>query len=210
MQNEEELKKAICETGYRLWIRGFVASNDGNISVRLSEDEILITPSGVSKGSMNPEMMMRINLDGEILDGKLKPSSETPMHLSIYRKRADINAIVHAHPPFSTGFAISEASLPVNVLPEALINLGPIARVPYATPGGNWIPEAMAPFLQTHQAFLLSNHGAVTIGSDLNTAYYRMETLEHYTHILWIARTLGGEKALTKEQENQLSRYLSK
>lgn len=172
--------------------------------MRLSEDALLITPSGVSKGFMDPRTICRINLAGEVLEGEGKPSSEAAMHIEIYRARPDVKAVVHAHPPYSTGFAVAGKPLRSCALPEAMVSLGSIALVPYATPAAGEIPRVIAPFLPAHDAFLLSNHGAVTVGTDLMHAYYRMETLEHFAQIVTVARSLGGERLLSADRVKRL------
>lgn len=204
MRSELELKQDIVEVGRRIWLRGYVAANDGNISVRIGPDEFLCTPTGVSKGFMTPEMIIKVNGAGEVLSGSLKPSSELKMHLGVYRDRPDVNAVVHAHPPISTAFAVAGIPLVKQILPEVIITLGEIPIVEYRTPSTDEIPQAIAKFLQDHDAFLLENHGALTLGTDVYNAYHKMETMEHFATISLTARQLGGERELSPERVAQL------
>lgn len=204
MRSELELKQDIVEVGRRIWLRGYVASNDGNISVRIGPDEFLCTPTGVSKGFMTPEMIIKVNGAGELLSGELKPSSEIKMHLVVYRDRPDVNAVVHAHPPISTAFAVAGIPLFKQILPEVIITLGEIPLAEYGTPSTDEIPQAIAKYLQDHDAFLLENHGALTLGSDVYNAYHKMETMEHFATISLAARQLGGERELPPERVAQL------
>jgi L-fuculose-phosphate aldolase len=200
----ENIKKQICEIGRRIYQNGFVAANDGNISVKVSDNEFFTTPTGVSKGFMTPGMIIKVDHTGNVLSGKLKPSSELKMHLRVYSERPDVNAVVHAHPPAATGFAIAGIPLDKFTMPEAVIFLGIVPVVPYGTPSTDEIPDALSPFLKKHDAFLLENHGALTVGADLISAYFKMETMEHYAKVSLNARQLGGEKELAKEQVNRL------
>lgn len=197
-----EMKEQICNVGHRLWQLGFVAANDGNISVRLDEDFYLTTPTGVSKSLLKPEMILLVNGKGEVLDGNkaYRPSSELPMHMRCYQERPDIGAVVHAHPPTATGFAIAGIPLDSYTMPEAIIFLGSVPIAEYGTPSTNEIPDAVAKYLPEHDALLLENHGALTVGVDLMTAYYKMETMEHFAKVALVAKQLGGEKELSKEQ----------
>lgn len=204
MEREDQVRQDIVEVGRRIWQRGYVASNDGNISVRMGEDEFLCTPTGVSKGFMTPEMLILVNGRGEVLRGDLKPSSEIKMHLEVYRERPDIRSVVHAHPPVSTAFAVVGEALNKAVLPEVIIILGGIPLVPYGTPSTAEIPQALAPFLRDYEAFLLENHGALTLGSDVYNAYYKMETMEHFATISLAARQLGGDRELSRQRVAEL------
>ena len=204
MMSPYEIKKEICEIGRRIYMNGFVAANDGNISVKVSENEYYCTPTGVSKGFMTPDMIIKIDADGNKLEGKLNPSSEIKMHMRVYRERPDVNAVVHAHPPTATGFAIAHIPLDSYTMPEAVLTIGFVPIAPYGTPSTQEIPDAIAPFLQEHDAIMLANHGAVTVGVDLMNAYFRMETLEFFAKITLTARLLGGEHELTEEQQKTL------
>ena len=193
-----DIKIQICEVGYDLWQRGMVAANDGNISVLLDDGTILTTPSGVSKKSLRPEMICRMTMENELVycaEG-FKPSSEFKMHLRCYRERSEIRAVVHAHPPTATGFAAAGIPLDDYSISEAVMTIGSVPVAPFAIPGSDEVPKSIAPFLKFHDAILLANHGALTVGIDLTQAYYRMETLEHYAKTLLTARLLGGAKEI--------------
>jgi len=198
------LKKDILEVGRRTYIRGYVASNDGNISARLDRKHIFITPTGVSKGFMKPGDLITVDMNGKVVGGKKKPSSEIFMHLHIYKERPDVNSICHAHPPYATGFAVAGIPLDQYVLPEVIITLGTIPLVSYGTTGTEEFYKPLLPLLQEYDAFLLANHGALTVGSDVFSAYYKMEILEHYAHIIFIARNLGKVTTLKDEQVQKL------
>ena len=202
--NEDQLRKDIVEVGRRIWLRGYVASNDGNITARIGQDEFLTTPTGVSKGFMTPEMIVKVNGQGEVISGELKPSSEIKMHLGVYQSRPDVMAIAHAHPPISTAFAVTGQSLSKYVLPEVIIALGQVPLTEYGTPSTEEIPQAISEYLADHDAFLLENHGALTLGTDVYNAYYKMETMEHFATITLAARQLGGERELSREQVEKL------
>lgn len=204
MSNEGALRQEICEVGRRLYAKGYVASNDGNVSVRLDGDAALATPTGVSKGSLTPDMICKVNLEGEQLEGYLKVSSEIRLHLHCYRKREDVRAVVHAHPPYATGFAVAGIPLDQLTLPETIVSFGCIPLAPYATPGTQALPNSIDGLVETCDAIMLANHGAVTIGSSPLSAYYKMETMEHTAHITWVARSLGGVQELNEEQAAQL------
>jgi L-fuculose-phosphate aldolase len=170
----------IVEVGRRIYINGFVAANDGNISVRVGDDEIITTPTGVSKGFLTPDMLVKVNMDGQKISGNLRPSSEIKMHIEVYKQRSDVRAVVHAHPITATGFAVAGIPLEKCVLPEVVLSLGSIPIAKYGTPSTMELPEAINEFLPTCDAVLLANHGALTVGVDVFNAYYKMETLEHF------------------------------
>jgi L-fuculose-phosphate aldolase len=196
----------IVEVGRRLWARGFVASNDGNISVRLGPDRLLMTPASVSKGFMTAEMMVVTDLDGAVVEAApgRKPSSEALMHLVAYRQRPDIGAVVHAHPPTSTGFAVAGIPLDRAVLAEVVTTLGSIPIAEYGTPSTRELADTVAPLLRAHDGVLLANHGAIALGADLFGAYYKMETIEHFAKISLTARLLGREHLLSREEVDRL------
>ena len=202
----ESLCSDIVEIGRRLWQRGFVASNDGNISVRLGSDRLLMTPASVSKGFMTPEMMVVTDLEGNLLEAApgRKPSSEALMHLVVYRERPDVNAVVHAHPPIATGFAVAGIALDRAVLAEVVTTLGGIPIADYATPSTQELADTVAPLIRLHDGILLANHGAVALGKDLYQAYYKMETIEHFAQISLVARQLGREHLLSREEVERL------
>jgi len=202
----DQLRADIVEVGRRLWQRGFVASNDGNISVRVGEDRLLMTPASVSKGFMTREMMVLTDLDGTLVSGSpgRKPSSEILMHLVVYRNRADVGAVVHAHPPLSTGFAVAGIPLDRAVLAEVVTTLGSIPIAEYGTPSTTELADAVAPYVKAHDGLLLANHGALALGRDLFGAYYKMETIEHFAKISLVARQLGRERLLSREEVQRL------
>jgi L-fuculose-phosphate aldolase len=192
----------IVEVGRRLWTRSYVASNDGNISVRVDAERLLMTPASVSKGFMTADMMVVTDLEGRLLSGAQgrKPSSEIQMHLVVYRERPDVGAVVHAHPPLSTGFAVAGIPLDRAVLAEVVTTLGSIPIAEYGTPSTQELADAVAPFVRMHDGLLLANHGALALGRDLFAAYYKMETIEHFARISLVARMLGGERLLSREE----------
>ena len=196
MSTESQLRADIVEVGRRMYDRRYTAANDGNISVRLGADRLLMTPKGVCKGFMSPDMMCVTDLDGRKLEGDRDPSSEMLMHLEVYRQRPDVQAVVHAHPPTATGFAVAGIPLDRAVLAEVLTTLGSIPIAAYATPSTQELPDAVRKYIKAHDGMLLANHGALTVGSDLFSAYYKMETIEHFATISLVARAAGaGESA---------------
>jgi L-fuculose-phosphate aldolase len=197
---EAKLRADIVEVGRRLYARGYTASNDGNISVRLDQGRLLVSPAGVCKGFMTPEMMCITDPDGRKLQGDRDPSSEIQMHLEVYRRRPDAQAVVHAHPPIATGFAVAGIPLDRAVLAEVVTTLGSVPIAEYATPSTKELPEAVRQYVQAHDGMLLANHGALTLGKDLFSAYYKMETIEHFARISLVARLLGGERVLSREE----------
>jgi len=204
MSAESGLRADIVEIGRRMYARGYTASNDGNISVRLGGDRLLMTPKSVCKGFMTPDMMCITDLDGRKLQGDRDPSTETLMHLEVYRQRPDVQAVVHAHPPIATGFAV--AGIPLNraVLAEVLTTLGSIPIAEYATPSTQELPDAVRKYIKAHDGMLLANHGALTVGTDLYAAYYKMETIEHFAKISLVARLLGRENLIAREEVERL------
>jgi L-fuculose-phosphate aldolase len=204
MSTESSLRADIVEVGRRMYARGYTASNDGNISVRLGADRLLMTPKSVCKGFMTPDMMCVTDLDGRKIQGDRDPSSEMLMHLEVYRQRADVQAVVHAHPPMATGFAV--AGIPLNraVLAEVVTTLGSVPIAAYATPSTTELPAAVRQYIKAHDGMLLANHGALTVGGDLFSAYFKMETIEHFAHISFVARMLGGENLLSREEVMRL------
>lgn len=188
---------AIARVCRRLYERGLVAGPDGNVSVRLADGSILVTPSGVSKVDVTPEDLVRVGVDGAVLDGRRAPSSELHMHLRIYARRRDALAVVHAHPPTATGFAVAGESFVAPVLPEVILQMGEVPLVRYATPGTVALADNFEPYLDHHDAFLMANHGATTIGATLELAHQRMESLEHAARIILTARLLGRVNELS-------------
>jgi L-fuculose-phosphate aldolase len=201
---EEQIRADIVEVGRRLYARAYVASNDGNISVRLDDERLVTTPKSVSKGFMTPDMMVVVDYDGKRVTGEREASSELPMHLEIYRNRPDINAVVHAHPPTATGFAVAGIPLTRAVLAEVVTTLGSIPIAEYGTPSTSELPEAVRKYIKAHDGLLLANHGAVTCCKTVMSAYYKMETIEHFARISLVARTLGGEHVLSRGEVDRL------
>jgi L-fuculose-phosphate aldolase len=204
VQDLESIKNELITAGKRLYDRGYVAANDGNISVRLDENSVLITPSGVSKGFMQAEDLIILDMTGHLFAGKKKPSSESRMHIQIYKARADVSCVCHAHPPFATGFAVAGIALNKMVLPEAVLVLGTIPVVEYGTPGTDELYRSISRYIMDYDALLLANHGALTVGDTLLNTYHKMETLEHAAKIQFIARQLGKVNELNKKQVRQL------
>lgn len=206
-----EAKKLICEIGKRMYNRNFVAANDGNISVKVSSNTIWCTPTGVSKGFMTPDMLVKMDLNGKVLAGKCKPSSEVKMHLRVYKENPEANAVVHAHPLVATSFAIAGINLDKAVLPEAVVLLGNVPVAPYATPGSQEVPDSIAPYCRDYNAVLLANHGALTWGGDLVEAYHRMESLEHYATILmYTGKIINASNELSCNQVEELLKIRDK
>ncbi|MBG9586135.1 class II aldolase/adducin family protein [Cytobacillus firmus] len=182
--NDQEAKELICEIGRRIYNKNFVAANDGNISIKVNDRELWTSPTGVSKGFLTPDMMVKMDLSGNVLEGELKPSSEVKMHLRVYQENTEAKAVVHAHPPVATSFAIAGISLEKPVSPEAIVLLGKVPVAPYATPGTQEVPDSIAPYCRDYNAVLLANHGALTWGRNITEAFFRMESLEHYALML--------------------------
>ena len=201
---EAQLRADIVEVGRRLYARGYTASNDGNISVRLDAERLLMTPTSVCKGFMSVEMMCITDLDGRKIAGDRNPSSEMKMHLEVYRQRPDVSAVVHAHPPIATGFAVAGIPLDRAVLAEVVTTLGSVPIAEYATPSTAELPASVRKYVKAHDGILLANHGALTMGPDLFGAYYKMETIEHFAKISLVARMLGGERLLSREEVGRL------
>jgi len=206
MQDEMELRRLIVEIGKRIWTRGYVAANDGNITAVLNDRELLSTPTGVSKGFMTTDMIIKVDRTGKAVsgNGKFRPSSEVKMHLEVYKTRPDVKAVVHAHPPYATSFAV--AGIPLNkcVLPEAIIVIGAVPLAPYGLPSTMEIPDSIRDLIQNSDAVLLQNHGTLTLGSDLLNAYHKLETLEHTANIVWKAIQLGNMNVLPERERDRL------
>ncbi|MDY3207206.1 class II aldolase/adducin family protein [Clostridium baratii] len=201
-----EIRDQICDVCHKMWQLGWVAANDGNVTVKLEDGTFLATPTGISKSFITPEKLVHIDENGEVLDGPegAKPSSEIKMHLRCYKEREDVGAVVHAHPPTATGFAVAHLDLDRYTMIETVIAIGSIPITPYGTPSTYEVPDSIAPYLQEHDVLLLENHGALTVGADLITAYYRMETLELYAKISLTAHLLGGEKEISRKNIDRL------
>lgn len=205
-----ELGRSLVCFGKKLQRRGFVAGTDGNLSVRIDHARILTTPTRVNKGMMNAHDMVVVDLDGRKVSGFREASSEIGLHLSIYRMRSDVNAVVHAHPCTATAFACAGMALDEPLCSEVLITLGEVPLAPYETPGTPELSEAMAPFIASHDAILMANHGVVSYGPDLLSAYLNMEIVEHFASISLIVRQLGRCKLLGPDAIDQLSKARSR
>jgi L-fuculose-phosphate aldolase len=201
---EEQHRLDICAVGRWIHDRGFAASTDGNISVRLGPDRILTSPTCMSKGMMAPDDLVVTDLDGRGVRGSRKPSSEIAMHLLIYRLRPDVNAVCHAHPPIATGFAAAGIPLEKPILCELVIELGQVPVARYGTPGTPELSDAIAPYVPEHDAILMANHGVVTYGMDLLTAFLRMETTEHFAHVSLVTELLGKQTLLSNADVDKL------
>ena len=204
MMSPYEIKKQICEVGHKLYAAGFVAANDGNISVKVSDNEYYCTPTGVSKGALTPDMIIKVDGEGRKLEGTLNPSSEIKMHMRVYQKRPDVFAVVHAHPPVATAFTVANVPLDQFILPEAVLTIGTLPTCEYGTPSTMEIPDSLDPYLQNHDAFLLKNHGALTVGNTLTKAFFLMEEVEFNAKICKYARELGGVDEIPCEQLEKL------
>ena len=189
------MRALMCEIGRRLWQRGLVGATEGNLSARLSTRQILCTPTGVSLGHMKPDELVVIDNQGNSVSGGT-PSSEIKLHLRILSKRPDCQAVIHAHPPTATAFALAGEDIPDNLLPEAAYVLGSVATIPFAMPGTDEVPDAIEPLLEDHKTFLMSHHGAVAMGRDLGDAYNRMETLEPISRIILTAKLLENVRPM--------------
>jgi len=204
MKSPFEIKKEICEVGHKLWLKGFVAANDGNISVKINDNEYYCTPTGVSKGDLTPDMIIKVDKDGKKLEGKLNPSSEIKMHMRVYRERPDVTAVVHAHPPVATAFTVADIDLDQYILPEAVLTIGDVPTCDYGTPSTMEIPDSLDPYLQNHDAFLLRNHGALTVGCNLQKAFFVMEEVEFNAVICKHAMDLGAVHEISNDQLKKL------
>src|SRR4029078_1131363 len=202
--SEAQLRADIVEVGRRLYARGYTASNDGNISVRLDDRRAVMTHTNVCKRVMNEQMMVITDLEGKKIAGERNPSSEMQMHLEVYRQRADIQAVVHAHPPVATAFAGAGIPLDRAVLAEVVTTLGSVPIAEYATALTKELPEAVRKDVKAHDGMRLAKHGAPQLGSDVYSAYYKMETIEHFANISFVARMLGGERLLSREEVMRL------
>jgi L-fuculose-phosphate aldolase len=205
MQTEREIRSHIVEIGRRIYAHGYVAASDGNISARLPDGSIVTTPTMICKGRMRESDLALVDIDGNKLRKEERnPSSEFSMHREIYRLRPDIHAVVHAHPPFGTGFAVANVPLDQPLLSEVILTLGCVPLTKYGTPSTNELVDSLTPFIPHHDALLMANHGAVAYGGDLDAAFYRMETLEHFAKIALIARMVGQPKELPPEAIGKL------
>jgi L-fuculose-phosphate aldolase len=205
MPSDRRHRLEIVEFGRMLHASGFVAATDGNLSVRLDAKHLLVTPTCISKGRMRTSDMVIVDMEGKRVSGKRRVSSEIGMHLLIYRMRPDVQGIVHAHPPTATGFAASGLELNRPLVCEVVVGLGTIPLARYATPGTPELTDALEPLIPHHDAILMANHGVVTFGSSLESAYMRMETVEHFAKIALVTHLLGNEQPLGEKEVEKLN-----
>jgi len=202
---EKQQRREICNIGRRMYQQGLVVASQGNLSVRLDAHHILVTPAGCCKGALTSKDLLMTDLSGTVVSGIGLPSSEIQMHLLYYRLRPELRAVCHAHPPTATGFATAGRALEDAVLPEVIVSLGKIPLAPYGTPGTWELCAGLEPLVHKYNAVLLENHGVVTCGPDLDTAYQRMETVEHFARVMLTAELLGGPRLLPRAEVQKLT-----
>jgi L-fuculose-phosphate aldolase len=204
VKSEQEYRQDIVDVGKLIYQKGWVAANDGNVSIRLENNKILCTCTGISKGMMTVDDLTVCDLDGNKMEGSRERTSEIAMHLTIYRMRPDVFSVVHAHPTVATGFAVAGRPLNLALLPEVIIGLGSVPLAEYGLPGTPALTEGMLPYIPKYDAILMGNHGAVSYGEDVYKAFFKMETVEHFARISLVAELLGGAKALPREEVSKL------
>jgi L-fuculose-phosphate aldolase len=203
-KSECELRQDVCEIGRLVYQKGWVAANDGNITVRLDPHRVLATPTGVSKGMMHPDDLIVVDTQGAKIEGRKECTSEILMHCTIYNMRPDVHSVLHAHPPVSTGFATAGRPLDRALLPEVIISLGYVPLAAYGLPGTPALTEPMLPYIPKYDAIMMGNHGVVSYGPDVYKAFFNMETVEHFARIALVAELLGGPKVLPKTEVDKL------
>ncbi len=208
--NEYQLKQEMCEIGRRLYNRGFAAANDGNITVRLNDKEVLCTPTMVSKGFMKPDDICKVDYEGKQLAGRRRRTSEVLLHLAVYKHRPDVQAVVHCHPPHATAFAVAREPIPKCILPEVEVFLGEVPMAVYETPGTQKFAETIVPYVKDCNTIILANHGTVTFGPTLENAYFNSEIIDAYCKILILARQLGPVNYFTEQQSRELLDFKKK
>ncbi len=204
LKTEQELREEIVETGRLMYERGWVAATDGNITARLDEARILATPTGLCKGRMRTTDLLICDNEGNRISGHRERTTEMAMHLAVYKVRPDIGAVVHAHPPIATGFAVAGKALNLGLMPELIVSMGSVPLADYGLPGTPALVEGMLPYIPRYNAILLANHGAVCYAEEINGAFSRMDTLEHYARIALVAEMLGGPKVLPRHEIQKL------
>src|ERR1700753_3569200 len=204
--SEWKLREEMCEVGRRVHNKGFAAANDGNISYRLSEDRVLCTPTRVSKGFMKPDDLCIVDMDGKQVSGKRKRSSEILLHLTIMKTRPDVKWCVHCPPPHATAFAVAHEPIPKCTMPEFEVFLGEVAIAPYETPGTQAFADTVIPYVKDTDTILLANHGTITVGKDLEDAYFKTEIIDAYCRILLLTRQLGRVNYYSDEKAAELLR----
>ena len=206
MADEQELKRQLCEYGRRAYDKGLVAANDGNLSVRLDENQVLCTPTLQCKGFLKPEDICTVDLDGKHVAGKKRPTSEMRLHLEVYRRRSDVYSVIHTHPPHVTAFAVCGKPIPSGILAEPEIFLGEVPTAEYTTPGSDEFAKTILPFVETTNTIVLANHGMVSYESDLERAFWLTEILEAYCRTLILAKSIGEPKRLSESEQMELKR----
>lgn len=204
MMNAYKIKQDMCEIGRRIYDKGFAAANDGNITVRIGDNEVLCTPTMHCKGFLKPDDIATIDMTGKQLAGRKKRSSEALLHLEIYRQRPDVKSVVHCHPPHACAFAVAREPIPQCVLPEVEVFLGDVPITKYETPGGQAFAETVLPFVAKTNVIILANHGTVSYGENVERAYWWTEILDAYCRILMLAKSLGKVNYFTEEKEREL------
>jgi L-fuculose-phosphate aldolase len=204
MINAHKVKQDICDIGRRIYNRGFAAANDGNITVRIGENEVLCTPTMHCKGFLKPDDIATVDMQGNQTAGRKKRSSEALLHLEIYRQRPELKSVVHCHPPHATAFAVAREPIPQCVLPEVEVFLGDVPITKYETPGGQAFADTIIPFVKKTNVIILANHGTVSFGENVERAYWWTEILDAYCRILLLSKSLGGVRYLSEEKEREL------
>src|SRR5215471_10825888 len=207
MINEYKIKEQICEIGRRVYAKGFAAANDGNISYRVGDNEVICTPTMVCKGFMKPEDICKVDYEGKQIAGTRKRSSEVLLHLAVYKNRADVGSVVHCHPPHATAFAVAHEPIPKCVLPEVEVFLGEVPIAKYATPGDQRLPNTIVPYVKDCNTILLANHGTVTFGPTLENAYFNSEIIDAYCRILILSRLLGRVNYFDEKDTRELLEF---
>lgn len=205
MPSEWNIRRGIVEIGRRVYEQGFVAATDGNISVRVMGDRMFITPSGTCLGELKADDLLYMDSERRVLAGRGRPSSEMSLHLEVYRRRPDVQAVIHAHPPVTNAFGFAGVSLAGPVIPEVVVTFGSIPTTEYATPSSEEGPEAIRDLVQHHDVMILQRHGSLTVGSDLTDAYRKLEKLEHAAKTILATRLLGRVRELTPDELDRLS-----
>jgi len=204
MINVHRYKQEICEIGRRIYAKDFAAANDGNISYRISENEVLVTPTMHNKGFLKPDDICTVNMQGEQIAGRKKRSSEALLHLEIFRQRPELKSIVHCHPPHATAFAIAREPIPQCVLPEVEIFIGDVPIARYETPGAQSFADTIIPFVDKSNIIVLANHGTVSYDMTVERAYWWTEVLDAYCRMLLLSKQLGGPKYFSEDKEREL------
>lgn len=202
--NESFLRREIVKYSHLVWQQGYLVSMDGNLSVRLDDNHFLVTKAGCHKGFITEDDVVVVDGQGQLVRGEGRPTSEVFMHLAVYEERPDVNAVIHTHPPHAIAFTLANRSLERLVLPEVVLTIGTIPTVPYVTTGTQALADSLRPAIQTRDALILDRHGAVTVGTDLQDAFCKLETLEHTAKIVLISDTLGGTKELSADESVHL------